>query len=113
MAPNNRNDFGSANISQLIEFNNMEKPPTPTAHPLVLFDGDCNFCNRSVRFILDHEKDHTIRFAAASSATGQRALNLNGLSSRPGSIVFIDGDQCFTQSTATLQITRHLRLPWR
>jgi predicted DCC family thiol-disulfide oxidoreductase YuxK len=66
-----------------------------------------------VRFILDHERDHAIHFASASSATGQRALNLCGLASRPGSIVFVDGNHCFTQSTATLRIARHLRLPWR
>jgi predicted DCC family thiol-disulfide oxidoreductase YuxK len=40
------------------------------SNPLVLFDGECNFCNRSVQFILDHEADNQLRFASSRSVTG-------------------------------------------
>ena len=31
--------------------------------PIVLYDGECGLCHRSVKFILDHEADHELRFA--------------------------------------------------
>ena len=79
---------------------------------LVLFDGDCNFCNRSVQFILDHEADQTLRFASSRSEVGQRALAECGLGCQPGSIVVIEDGRCFTKSSASLRLARHLRKPW-
>jgi predicted DCC family thiol-disulfide oxidoreductase YuxK len=79
---------------------------------LVLFDGECNFCNRSIQFILDHEADRTTRFAASRSTPGQAALAGCGLGCQPGSIVVIEDGRCFTKSSATIQLARHLRKPW-
>lgn len=38
---------------------------------LLLYDGDCGFCARSVQFVLRHEGAHrTLRFASLQSPTG-------------------------------------------
>jgi len=84
----------------------------PTSNVLVLFDGECNFCNRSIQFILDHEVNRSIRFAASRSRPGQAALCGCGLGCQPGSIVVIEDGRCFTKSSATIQLARHLRKPW-
>jgi len=34
-----------------------------TEHPIVLFDGVCNLCNRSVQFIIRHDPEGRYRFA--------------------------------------------------
>ena len=86
--------------------------PTPASSPLVLFDGECNLCNRSIQFILDHEIGHDIRFAASRSPAGQEALGGCGLACRPGSIVVIESGRCYTKSSATIRLARHLRKPW-
>jgi predicted DCC family thiol-disulfide oxidoreductase YuxK len=86
--------------------------PVPTSAPLVLFDGDCNFCNRSVQFVLDHEADHEMRFASSSSSIGQKSLRDCGLRCRPGSIVVIKDGRCYTKSSATIRLARHLKAPW-
>ena len=44
----------------------------PTA-PLVLYDGNCGLCARSVRWILDHERDHDIVFAPLQGPTAALA----------------------------------------
>ena len=44
----------------------------PTA-PLVLYDGNCGRCARSVRWILDHERDHEIVFAPLQGPTAALA----------------------------------------
>ena len=82
-------------------------------HSLVLFDGECNFCNRSIQFILDHEIDRSLRFASSRSASGQAALSECRLGCEPGSIMVIENGRCFTKSSASIQLTRHLRSPWR
>lgn len=84
--------------------------------PVVLFDGDCNFCNRSVQFVLDHEADGRLRFASSSSSAGRAALVGCGMGGNggcgPGSIVVIEAGRCYTKSSATIRLARYLRRPW-
>ena len=42
--------------------------------PILLYDGDCGFCARSVQFVLNHERaDQSLRFATLQGAQGARA----------------------------------------
>ena len=45
------------------------------AAPLLLFDGDCAFCHRTVRFILGHERRRTLEFAPLAGPTAQQILS--------------------------------------
>jgi predicted DCC family thiol-disulfide oxidoreductase YuxK/gamma-glutamylcyclotransferase (GGCT)/AIG2-like uncharacterized protein YtfP len=84
------------------------------AKQIAVFDGECNLCARSVAFILDHERDHAIHFAAAQSVVGKELLRKCGLDAeRLETFVFIDGDKALVRSDAALAVARHLRLPWR
>jgi predicted DCC family thiol-disulfide oxidoreductase YuxK len=86
---------------------------TNPSHPsLVLFDGDCNLCNRWVDFVLRHERDRSLRFAPSQSPFGQAALAKHGIVGRPGSVVLIENDRLYRCSTASLRISRYLRAPW-
>ena len=39
--------------------------------PILLYDGDCGFCARSVQFVLHHDKSNaTLRFASLQSSIG-------------------------------------------
>ena len=42
--------------------------------PVLLFDGVCNFCNASVRFIAKRDPRGRIRFAPIQSEVGHRLL---------------------------------------
>jgi predicted DCC family thiol-disulfide oxidoreductase YuxK len=44
------------------------------SHPIVLYDGVCGFCNRSVQFILRRDPDGIFRFAALQSGLAARIL---------------------------------------
>jgi predicted DCC family thiol-disulfide oxidoreductase YuxK len=89
---------------------------TPTTgdapHPIVIFDGLCHFCDRSVQFILAHDRPGQFRFAPSQSAAAGPLLARCGLSAAPGTIVLIDADGCWTRSTAALRIARRLGFPW-
>ena len=44
---------------------------TASRKPLLVWDGDCGFCARSVQFILKHDRRRTLQFAARDGAAGQ------------------------------------------
>src|SRR5271165_4509855 len=88
--------------------------PTTTdrATVLVLFDGDCAFCNNAVNFIRRHSAPRQFEFEPSGSERGQAILKQNGLPAEPKSIVLLTGGRAFLRSSATLRIARGLRWPW-
>jgi predicted DCC family thiol-disulfide oxidoreductase YuxK len=94
--------------------------------PVVLFDGVCNLCSGVVRFVLDHERTPSLRFAALQSDLAAELLEAafgaehakrlrQGAHGEgdPDSIVLVEGLRGWTHSTAALRIARHLDAPWR
>lgn len=47
--------------------------------PLIFYDGDCGFCNGSVRFVLDHELEPTTLFAPIQGETAEMVLKKSSL----------------------------------
>lgn len=82
-------------------------------HKIILFDGVCNLCNRSVVFILQHETRPEFSFASVQSDAGRQLLIWCGL---PGdyfeAVVLIDRGKKFLGSTAALKIGQTLKFPW-
>jgi predicted DCC family thiol-disulfide oxidoreductase YuxK len=82
-------------------------------HPLVLFDGVCVFCNRSVNFIIAHDPAARFRFAPLQSPLGQSMLARCGLQQAGiDSVVLIEGGRCYRKSTAALRIAHRLTGWW-
>ena len=46
--------------------------------PLVLYDGECGFCNKSVRFIIRHDAKGRVAFAPLQSELGQSLMARHG-----------------------------------
>jgi len=88
----------------------------PTAAPdqaIVLFDGVCNLCRGSVRFVLSRDPRRRFRFASLQSASARALLARHGLSPDAlSSIVLLEGGRAYTRSAALLRIVRRLRPPW-
>ena len=82
-------------------------------HAIILFDGDCNFCNRSVQFIMRRDHKDYFRFASLQSSIGQSLLAHYVANPPYDSIVFIENDQVFTESTAVLRICRRMVGLWK
>jgi predicted DCC family thiol-disulfide oxidoreductase YuxK len=97
---------------------NSVSPPAVAGHqdtrPILLFDGVCNLCHRSVQFILEHERGPTLAFASLQSETARRLLTAHGLpADHLRSMVLIEQGRSLTDSDAAIAIARHLRAPWR
>ncbi|SDD96014.1 thiol-disulfide oxidoreductase DCC family protein [Niabella drilacis] len=82
------------------------------AAPVILFDGVCNLCNGSVRFIIKRDKKNLFRFASLQSTTGKQLLQQYALPQTPHSIVLIENGKAYLRSTAALRIVRKLKAPW-
>ncbi|MGE5184016.1 MAG: thiol-disulfide oxidoreductase DCC family protein [Acidobacteriota bacterium] len=84
------------------------------AAPVLLYDGTCGLCHRSVRFILKHERDHELVFAPlqGETAAALRASH-HGIPEALESVVLVDDGRIRLRSKAFLYSARHLRAPWR
>ncbi|MBL8878065.1 MAG: DUF393 domain-containing protein [Phycisphaerales bacterium] len=82
---------------------------------IILFDGDCRFCNAAVSFICERDVHACFAFAPLDSNASRRLQQQYDFEARLGrwsTIVLIDAQRVFTRSSAALRITRCLRPPW-
>lgn len=82
-------------------------------NPVILFDGVCNLCNRSVQFVIKHDTRNVFRFAALQSPYGR--AHLPKFNIHPDSletIVLIAGNRCYQRSEAVLQVAKFLGGWW-
>ena len=81
--------------------------------PILLFDGVCNICDRSVQFVLDHDAAGAVRFASLQSRVGRELLAAHGVPPETDSVVLIADGQAHVRSDAALATAARLDAPWR
>ncbi len=87
---------------------------TDSSQSLVLFDGVCNLCNTSVRFLLAYNRKKNLRFSPLQSVKAKELLkSLNWDDRTMDSLIFIEYDQAFIKSQAAFKISKHLTYPWK
>ena len=101
----------------------MEPPdPRSPTHPVLIFDGECALCSRSVRFMMRHErKPGVVRFAPMQSDPARALLRAHGFDpDAMTSVVLIEPgasadkpSRAFIRSRAVLRLAGYLRAPWR
>lgn len=80
---------------------------------IILFDGECAFCEGSVKFMARRDGGY-FRFGASQSPEGVALLASHGLNrAATRSIVLIEDGQVYLRSTASLKIAKRLSPPWR
>ena len=90
------------------------RPGAGAPGALVIFDGVCNLCVGSVKFILRHEAGPELRFAPLQSATGARSIRELGFDPADArTFVLVEGDRAFVRSAAAIRVARYLRWPGR
>ena len=80
---------------------------------IVLFDGECHFCDWSVQFIINHDLKELFYFASIKSDAGKKYLTKYQLPANIDSIVLIEKEKVYVKSTAILRVCRHLRGAWK
>lgn len=78
-------------------------------HKIILFDGVCNLCNRTVICVIKRDKKDRFRFAAFQDEAGQRLIVKHNIDrSKTDSILLIEAGKVYVRSTAVLRISRNL-----
>lgn len=87
----------------------------PDDGPVLLYDGTCGLCASSVRFLLDRDRDGTLRFAARDSAFGRSLRDRHRGLEAIDSVVWVEpaSDRVWTHSGAALRALAGLGGPWR
>ena len=78
--------------------------------PIILFDGVCNFCNRTINIILKYDKVAHFQFAASQSNAAidiMQAFKIEQIAI--ASVILIDNEKVYTKTDAVIQIATHLK----
>jgi predicted DCC family thiol-disulfide oxidoreductase YuxK len=86
---------------------------TADTSAIILFDGVCNLCSGAVHFLIRRDPKGIFRFASLQSEVGLALLKQVHITSEQlDTIVLIEGDRCYTRSTAALRIAKRLPGLW-
>ncbi|RYY54297.1 MAG: DUF393 domain-containing protein [Chitinophagaceae bacterium] len=80
-------------------------------HPIVLFDGVCNYCNSMVNYAIRHDPKGKLRFAPLQSSTASRVRSQLGIPDKIDSVILVVGKKYYTYSDAAVRIARYLSFP--
>lgn len=85
-----------------------------TANKILLFDGYCNLCSRSISFLRKNLRKHDYSFVPSKSEEGENLIRKYNLSNvTEHSIVLIVNNKIFTKSDALLEIIDDMRTVWK
>jgi len=79
---------------------------------ILLYDGECGFCTRSVLFVFRRDPQGRVRFASLRSDAGRQLLARHGVAADMSTVVLLDERGAHERSTAILRAARLLRWPW-
>ena len=81
--------------------------------PVILFDGVCNLCTGSVRFVIERDSRKQFRFASLQSPVAEKLLGpQRNEADRFESVVLVVGERIYRKSSAALLIARRLDGLW-
>lgn len=79
---------------------------------IILFDGDCNFCDASVQFIIKRDPYAHFYFTSLQSEKGLQLKRQYNIAEDEDSVVLIEKGKAYTQSSAALRIAKKLDGLW-
>ena len=87
--------------------------PAEAGRPVILFDGVCNLCTGSVRFVIERDSRKQFRFASLQSPVAEKLLGpQRNEADRLESVVLVVGARIYRKSSAALLIVRRLDGLW-
>lgn len=84
----------------------------PTGHPIILFDGSCAFCDRTVRLLNRLDRRDRLRYAPLESDAAVYLFQTYDVPQSIDSIVLVHEGTARVQSAAAVAICRLLGFPW-
>lgn len=87
------------------------------ANLVLLYDGVCGFCNRSVQTIIKHDRRKEMRFAALQSEYGKAVVSRHAELQNIDSLILVEKnnseEKVFIHSTGGLRVAAYLGGWWK
>ena len=84
---------------------------------MLLYDGSCGVCSQAVQWILQHERDHSLRFAPLESALGSKLREAACVPLSVDSLLWVEWRagrvHAELRSSAILRVLGYVGGPWR
>lgn len=81
---------------------------------IVFYDGDCGFCNRTVRYILKNDKTKSLLFASIQSKYTEDLFQENNWEPlKLNTFYLLENGTLFKKSRAALKVARYFSFPQR
>jgi len=81
--------------------------------PVLLFDGECGFCNRTIQFFLRHEKkSKKMHFAPLQSEEGIALRKFFEIDEKIDSLILIKDHSAYIKSCAALRLAPYMKGLW-
>ena len=85
--------------------------------PVLLYDGVCGFCNKTVHTVLERDRRGTMLFAALQSDYGRTVVGRHPELRGVDSVVYVepaaDGERVYVRSDAALKVASYLGGFWK
>jgi predicted DCC family thiol-disulfide oxidoreductase YuxK len=79
---------------------------------IILFDGMCNLCSASVRFVIRRDKKKKFLFASLQSEFARKIMTAKQVGDSVKTIALLKGDKIYLRSDAALEISWELDGLW-
>jgi predicted DCC family thiol-disulfide oxidoreductase YuxK len=79
---------------------------------IIFYDGECGFCNQSVRWILAKDVKKRFHFASLQSPLATQYLGDQAYIQSLQSLVLMEQNRCYYHSDAVLRIAANLGFPY-
>lgn len=81
--------------------------------PILLFDGECGFCNKSVQFFLNNENaKKKMHFAPLESEIGKALRTYFEVDEKLDTVILIRDHSAYIKSCAALRMTLYMKGLW-
>ncbi|WP_268893748.1 thiol-disulfide oxidoreductase DCC family protein [Paenibacillus puerhi] len=68
---------------------------------VILYDGICHFCNRTIQFIIKQDRDGYYSFASLQSEIGLKLMNEYKIPNIMETIILLDNNRIYSYSEAS------------
>ncbi|MDH7446097.1 thiol-disulfide oxidoreductase DCC family protein [Aquimarina sp. 2201CG14-23] len=80
---------------------------------IIIYDGVCGFCNKSVQFILQNKPNSEIRFIAFQSEIAKELMAKKEIKTDMSSILLVENGKLYSKSSAVLKVLNKLNTRWK
>ncbi len=76
--------------------------------PIIFFDGVCGFCSRSLDWIINADKNESLRYCTLQDGLGQSVNKELGMDDNIDTVIGLYNGRYYTESDVTILICDHL-----